>query len=132
MDSLCPAESSITRRRLCAILVTDDLDEDEEARRNLRKFARQFKYSRDRVTFSYIFREKQPELLRSLVQGIYWRLLSNRYCLINSKFAVPSFFRRRIVSNEIEYRCGLAAKFSVFEFQLVAAAFCFGIRQLEH
>lgn len=66
LDSLCPPESSNARRRLCAILVTDDRDEDEEAREQLRQFTRQFKFSRDRITFSYVFREKQTEFLRAL------------------------------------------------------------------
>lgn len=69
LDSLCPPESSNVRRRLCAILVTDDLEEDEEAREHLRQFTRQFKYSRDRIAFSYVFREKQIEFLRTLSQG---------------------------------------------------------------
>nr|CAG4646961.1 EOG090X049L [Megafenestra aurita]SVE92320.1 EOG090X049L [Megafenestra aurita] len=68
LDSLCPPESSNTRRRLCAILVTDDLEEDEEAREHLRQFTRQFKFSRDRIAFSYVYREKQVEFLRSLLQ----------------------------------------------------------------
>ncbi len=66
LDSLCPPESSNVRRRLCAILVSDDRDEDEEAREQLRQFTRQFKFSRDRITFSYVFREKQTEFLRAL------------------------------------------------------------------
>nr|CAG4650887.1 EOG090X049L [Simocephalus serrulatus]SVE94169.1 EOG090X049L [Simocephalus serrulatus] len=68
LDSLCPPESSNVRRRLCAILVTDDLEEDEEAREHLRQFTRQFKYSRDRIVFSYVFRDKQIEFLRTLSQ----------------------------------------------------------------
>nr|CAH0101702.1 unnamed protein product [Daphnia galeata] len=69
LDSLCPPESSNVRRRLCAILVTDDREEDEEAREQLRQFTRQFKFSRDRIAFSYVFREKQTEFLRALLEG---------------------------------------------------------------
>nr|SVE85425.1 EOG090X049L [Daphnia pulicaria] len=68
LDSLCPPESSNVRRRLCAILVTDDREEDEEAREQLRQFTRQFKFSRDRIAFSYVFREKQTEFLRALLE----------------------------------------------------------------
>nr|SVE73486.1 EOG090X049L [Daphnia atkinsoni] len=68
LDSLCPPESSNTRRRLCAILVTDDREEDEEAREQLRHFTRQFKFSRERIVFSYVFREKQTEFLRALLE----------------------------------------------------------------
>ena len=70
LDSLCPPESSNVRRRLCAILVTDDREEDEEARDQLRQFTRQFKFSRDRIAFSYVFREKQTEFLRALLEGL--------------------------------------------------------------
>nr|CAG4649242.1 EOG090X049L [Scapholeberis mucronata]SVE93548.1 EOG090X049L [Scapholeberis mucronata] len=69
LDSLCPPESSSVRRRLCAILITDDLNEDEEAQQHLRKFSRQFKFSRDRMTFCYLFRKQQSEFLRTLTEG---------------------------------------------------------------
>nr|CAG4650074.1 EOG090X049L [Sida crystallina] len=68
LDSLCPPEMSNARRRLCAILVTEDRAEDDEARDQLRQFTRQFKFSRERVTFTYIFRDKQNEFLSSLTQ----------------------------------------------------------------
>nr|SVE75054.1 EOG090X049L [Daphnia dolichocephala] len=68
LDALCPPESSTVRRRLCAILVTSDREEDEEAREQLRHFMRQFKFSRERITFSYVFREKQAEFLRALLE----------------------------------------------------------------
>ena len=76
LDSLCPPESSNVRRRLCAILVTDDREEDEEAREQLRQFTRQFKFSRDRIAFSYVFREKQTEFLRALLEGLNNLLIS--------------------------------------------------------
>lgn len=69
LDSLCPPEISSVRRRLCAILVTEDRGEDDEAREQLRKFSRQVKFSREKITFAYIFREKQPEFLNSLSKG---------------------------------------------------------------
>lgn len=72
MDSLCPPESSYIRRRLCAILVTDDKDDDNEARQQLRQFTRQFKFSRDRIALSYIYSEKQIEFLRTLVEGFVY------------------------------------------------------------
>nr|SVE76936.1 EOG090X049L [Daphnia lumholtzi]SVE77533.1 EOG090X049L [Daphnia lumholtzi] len=68
LDLLCPPESSNVRRRLCAILVTEDREEDEEARKQLRHFTRQFKFSRERIVFSYLFREKQTEFLRALLE----------------------------------------------------------------
>nr|CAG4641606.1 EOG090X049L [Eurycercus lamellatus] len=69
LDSLCPPEISSVRRRLCAILVTEDREEDDEAREQLRKFTRTVKFSRDRITFTYIFRDKQTEFLSALSKG---------------------------------------------------------------
>ena len=70
LDSLCPPENSSVRRRLCAILVTEDGEEDDEAREQLRQFSRQVKFSRERVTFTYIFRDKQSEFLSALSKGL--------------------------------------------------------------
>lgn len=69
LDSLCPPESSKTRRLLCVILVTDDREEDDEVREQLRKFTRETKFNRDRVTFAYIYRDKQTEFMNALSQG---------------------------------------------------------------
>jgi hypothetical protein len=69
LDSLCPPESSNVRRHLCTILVTDDREEDGKGREQLRQFTRQFEFSRDRIAFSYVFREKQTEFLRALLEG---------------------------------------------------------------
>lgn len=70
LDSLCPPEVSSVRRRLCAILVTEDREEDDEAREQLRKFSRHVKFSRDRITFTYIFRDKQVQFLNALATGL--------------------------------------------------------------
>jgi len=66
LDYLCPPEMSTSRRRLCVILVTEDREEDDEAREQLRQFTRQFKYNPERIKFSYIYRNKQTEFLSSL------------------------------------------------------------------
>ena len=76
LDSLCPPEMSNARRRLCAILVTEDRAEDDEAREQLRQFTRQFKFSRERVTFTYIFRDKQNEFLSTLTKGTKMQILN--------------------------------------------------------
>ena len=70
LDYLCPPEMSTSRRRLCVILVTEDREEDDEAREQLRQFTRQFKYNPERIKFSYIYRNKQTEFLSSLSNGI--------------------------------------------------------------
>jgi DnaJ family protein C protein 16 len=69
LEELCPPESSKARRVLCAILVTEDREEDDEVRAQLRKFALESKISRDRVTFAYIYKEKQAEFLTALSKG---------------------------------------------------------------
>ena len=76
LDSLCPPEMSNARRRLCAILVTEDRAEDDEAREQLRQFTRQFKFSRERVTFTYIFGDKQNEFLSTLTKGTKMQILN--------------------------------------------------------
>jgi len=68
-EELCPPESSKARRLLCVILVTEDREEDDEVRAQLRKFALESKISKDRVTFSYIYKEKQTEFLNTLSKG---------------------------------------------------------------
>lgn len=68
LDSLCPPERSNARRRLCVILVTQDRPEDDEPREQLRQFTRQFKFSRERITFTYIYGDKQNEFLSALTQ----------------------------------------------------------------
>ena len=69
LDYLCPPEMSTSRRRLCVILVTEDREEDDETREQLRQFTRQFKYNPERIKFSYIYRNKQTEFLSSLSSG---------------------------------------------------------------
>nr|CAG4640775.1 EOG090X049L [Eulimnadia texana] len=69
LDALCPAESSRARRRLCVVLVTEDRPEDDPPREALREFARQFKVSRERLVFTYIFRDKQQDFVNALVKG---------------------------------------------------------------
>nr|CAG4646174.1 EOG090X049L [Macrothrix elegans] len=68
-DSICPSEISSVRRRLCVILVTEDKQDDDEARQQMRHFSQQVKISRDRVTFSYIFLDKQKDFVSSLSEG---------------------------------------------------------------
>ena len=69
LDALCPTEMSSFRRRLCAIFITEDREEDDEARDQLRLLAQNFKYSRERIAFTYIYLDKQTEFLNALSEG---------------------------------------------------------------
>lgn len=69
LDALCPTEVSSFRRRLCAIFITEDREEDDEAREQLRQLTREFKYSRERIAFTYIYLDKQTEFLNALCEG---------------------------------------------------------------
>ena len=82
LDYLCPPEMSTSRRRLCVILVTEDREEDDEARDQLRQFTRQFKYNPERIKFSYIYRNKQTEFLSSLSSGIMGSNKTIHYYLV--------------------------------------------------
>nr|CAG4648169.1 EOG090X0BKI [Moina brachiata] len=68
LDALCPTEVSSFRRRLCAIFITEDREEDDEAREQLRQLTREFKYSRERIAFTYIYLDKQTEFLNALCE----------------------------------------------------------------
>ena len=99
LNSLCPPDTSHTRRRLCAILVTEDRPADDEAREQLRQFMRNFKFSRERVTFAYIYRDKQDEFLNSLTQGGY------QFLTVSSMY--------RAIAQLYMFRWGVASRISV-------------------
>ncbi|XP_076028926.1 dnaJ homolog subfamily C member 16 l(3)80Fg isoform X2 [Oratosquilla oratoria] len=67
-DSLCPVESMRARRRLCVVLVTEDNPAHEPSRQALRDFATGVG-ARERVRYTYIFREKQIEFINALTEG---------------------------------------------------------------
>jgi len=65
-DSLCPLDSSRSRKRLCVILFTRDSVEHEEYRQAMRDFVMENSFSRDRVRFTYIFLERQQQFLNAV------------------------------------------------------------------
>lgn len=66
LEGICPAEWNRPRKKLCVILVTENVDTHDEARRALRKIALESGYSAERVRFAYIYQEKQTEFINSL------------------------------------------------------------------
>ena len=67
-DTLCPAESAKTRKRLCVVLISvHGIPEDEEQKRNaMRNFIAENKFSPDRVRFTYVLKDKQKSFVQSL------------------------------------------------------------------
>ena len=69
-DTLCPAEVSKVRRRLCVVLINsgDSSNRDEDGQRQaLREFVSDYKFSGDRVRFAYVLQAKQTDFVKSLV-----------------------------------------------------------------
>jgi len=67
-DSLCPLESSRTRKRLCVILFTRESQEHEIYRQAMRDFVAESKFSSLRVRFTYIFLERQQQFINAVSQ----------------------------------------------------------------
>jgi len=68
-DQLCPTESVRSRRRLCIVLVTNNIPEHELKREAMREFMRENNYPKERFRFMYLFEEKQPEFVKALTVG---------------------------------------------------------------
>ena len=66
-DALCPVEVSKLRKRLCVTLITGDRQEHEQYRQALRDFVQEYKFSSDRVRFSYVLADRQSDFVSSLV-----------------------------------------------------------------
>uniref|UniRef100_A0A1A9W3K0 DnaJ homolog subfamily C member 16 n=1 Tax=Glossina brevipalpis TaxID=37001 RepID=A0A1A9W3K0_9MUSC len=69
LEGLCPAEWNRPRKRLCIILVTENLKEHNFAREAVRSIARRSEYKTERVRFAYIFKEKQTDFVNALSRG---------------------------------------------------------------
>ncbi len=69
-DQLCPTESVRSRRRLCIVLVTNNIPEHEPKREAMRVFMRESNYPKERFRFMYLFQEKQPEFVKALSVGL--------------------------------------------------------------
>ena len=90
-DQLCPPES-IRTRRLCIVLVTNNIPSHEVHREAMREFMREHlpNLPRDRYRFMYVFEEKQKDFVKALSVGfgspevsvlhviVFWRRETDR------------------------------------------------------
>jgi len=68
-DSLCPLESTRTRKRLCVVLFTTEAQEMEQYRQAMRDWLVSHKFSLERVRFTYMLVERQKQFVSALTQS---------------------------------------------------------------
>ena len=68
-DSLCPVESTRTRKRLCVVLFTTEAQEMEQYRQAMRDWLVSHKFSLERVRFTYMLVERQKQFVSALTQS---------------------------------------------------------------
>ena len=68
-DSLCPLESTRTRKRLCVVLFTSEAEEMEEYRQAMRDWLAAHKFSGERVRFTYMLVERQKQFVSALTSS---------------------------------------------------------------
>jgi len=68
-DTLCPEESSKTRKRLCVVLFTKDSEEQNEYRQTMREFILNNRFSPERVRFTYLLAERQQQFVSTVTKG---------------------------------------------------------------
>lgn len=67
-DSLCPLESTRTRKRLCVVLFTRESADMEEYRRSMRDWVQAHRFSQERVRFTYILLERQQQFVSAVTK----------------------------------------------------------------
>lgn len=68
LEGVCPAEWNRPRKRLCVVLITENIPTHDEARQAMRRIALESTYSPERVRFAYIYQEKQSEFINALAE----------------------------------------------------------------
>lgn len=68
LEGVCPAEWNRPRKRLCVVLITENIPTHDEARHTMRRIALESTYSPERVRFAYIYQEKQSEFINALAE----------------------------------------------------------------
>lgn len=67
LDGVCPAEWNRPRKKLCVVLIAENTaDANDQAQVLLRKIALESDFSKERVRFAYLIREKQSEFVNAL------------------------------------------------------------------
>jgi DnaJ family protein C protein 16 len=69
-DQLCPAEAIRSRRKLCVVLVTNDIPEHDMHREAMRQFVKANSFPKDRYRFMFIVQEKQKDFITALATGL--------------------------------------------------------------
>ncbi|XP_015605119.1 dnaJ homolog subfamily C member 16 isoform X2 [Cephus cinctus] len=69
LDSVCPPEWQKPQKRLCAILISQNSPIHDLARHKFRQAAVESPYSTERVRYTYVFKETQPEFVSALSSG---------------------------------------------------------------
>lgn len=66
-DTLCP----VGQKQFCLVLVSRNSPNHEAHRQSIRRFAQEARsmYPDARLAFMYVFRERQPHFINSLIQG---------------------------------------------------------------
>ncbi|CAH0390809.1 unnamed protein product [Bemisia tabaci] len=71
LDTLCPVDwTSATRiKKLCVLLVSGNTPYHDPHRQSLRRFAQESRYPHDKVSFMYVFQERQSQFINALTSG---------------------------------------------------------------
>ncbi|XP_043269682.1 dnaJ homolog subfamily C member 16 [Venturia canescens] len=69
LDSVCPPEWLRPQKRLCAILISQNSQVHDFARHKFRQAAVEAPYSTERVRYTYVFKDTQPEFVSALSAG---------------------------------------------------------------
>ncbi|KAL2744675.1 dnaJ subfamily C member 16 isoform X2 [Vespula maculifrons] len=70
LDSVCPPEWLRPRKRLCAVLISQQNSAVHDlARHKFRQAALESSYSTERVRYTYVFKDTQPEFVSALLAG---------------------------------------------------------------
>jgi hypothetical protein len=68
-DQVCSVDSSRSRRRLCILLITNNIPSHESQKEAMRKFILENGFNEENFRFMYIFESKQKEFIKSLLTG---------------------------------------------------------------
>ncbi|XP_046332432.2 dnaJ homolog subfamily C member 16-like [Haliotis rufescens] len=104
LDTLCPAEPKLKRRKFCVVLVTKQSVDHDPHRVSFRNFAQSKKFSDDKVKFVYIYEDTQHKFISTLTKGnvtrkestvevaIMWRMDSQKlnYEFLESGWSINS------------------------------------------
>lgn len=68
-DQICPPDAPRSRRRLCIMLVTNNIPTQESEKEAMRQFILENEFNEDKYRFMYIYQEKQMDFINSLSIG---------------------------------------------------------------